>query len=82
MGNDGGAFKIMEDLDSKELVLKDMELHVRTHHVDTCHIVDNGKEWVRQQVEPHPVVEDLHIVVDKPGYKDVGTLHQSRYIQS
>ena len=35
-------------------------------------IGDNHKECVRQQVESHPVVEDLHIMVDKPSYKELG----------
>ena len=52
----------MEGLDSK-----DMKLHMETYHVDRCHNVDNDEEWTRQQV-----VEDLHIMVNKSGYKDVG----------
>ena len=67
LGDDGGAYKTKEDLDSEELVFKDMKLHV-----EICHNVDNGKEWVGQQVELNPLLEGLCIMIDKPGYKEVG----------
>ena len=71
-GDDGGAYKTREDLDSEELAFMDMKLHMGTQHVGTGHNVDNGKEWLRQQVEPNPLVEGLQIMVDKPSYKKFG----------
>ena len=71
-GKNGGAYRTLEDLNSEELTLKDMKLHVGTSHMETCPIGNNHKEWIKQQVEPNPVIQDLHIMVDKNGYKELG----------
>ena len=34
--------------------------------------VYNGKRWVKQQMEPHPLVNGLWVMVDEPGYSGFG----------
>ena len=36
------------------------------------HHVYNGSKWVKQAVENHPVVTNLHLELDKSGYKQFG----------
>ena len=36
------------------------------------HHVHDGERWIKQQVEPHPMVNGLRVIVDKPGYKRFG----------
>ena len=36
------------------------------------HHVYDGKRWVKQKMEPHPLVIGLRVVVDKSGYSGFG----------
>ena len=122
MGEDGGAYKTMENLESQEMVLKDLEIHLsirlagvsamtgneakvhkdaeertsqacfKTEKVSTTktsdseelgdpheklkdsewkvsHHVHDGTKWVRQQVDLHPIIGNLHVDEDRTGYR-------------
>ena len=36
------------------------------------HYIYNGTKWVKQHMEQYPLVRNLHIDVDRSGYKSMG----------
>ena len=69
------CFKTEKDGNTKTSDGKELEDHhdkLKGSAQKVGHYVHNGNKWIRQQGETQPMIENLHIEVDKSGYENMG----------